>query len=332
MDVRQAEYLKLLGIQAWCKQEDLTHVKENVRLQKSRQDAQLSTSTSLEAATSPNLNIASEHPIYGDQDRGESIQHTAQRNPSSIQSGVEEQSSPNFAANTHIDADRFSAQLKRVTEGLRVDVNPKKGATIAVKSAFEPRPFVYPVEKSVFLSEFAAAISECLGCDFSQARHKVTLPRQSKNAPVMVITDIPLKEEMFQGRVLDPNDERFFFQAMSAVGLMTEDLYITPFIKCRPPELRDVSDTEWQACFQVLKREIEAVNPQVIFLLGRTAVKFLLQKELPFETLRLEKHHIVIDNKEYPVVISHSPKVYAKNSRLKANFWQDVKFLRRQLA
>ena len=147
----------------------------------------------------------------------------------------------------------------------------------------------------------------------------------------MVITDIPLKEEMFQGYVLDKNDESFFFKAMNAVGLDENQLYITPFIKCRPPELRDVSDKEWHACFQLLKREILEIRPDMIFLLGRSAVKFLLQKELPFESLRRERHMIEIDNIEFPVVISHSPRVYAKNSRLKANFWQDLKFLRRQL-
>ncbi len=319
MDVRQAEYLKLLGIQAWCKQEDLTVARDNARLQKSHDAAQV-VDTDVDAqAQSRGHHLAAAHQAV---DYGAPRERVANE-------AIE---SPNFAANSHIDVDRFSQQLKGVTEGLRVNVNPKAAEAIAVKPKFEIKPFHYAVEESIFSPAFGAAIASCLGCEFSQARHKVTLPRQSKNAPVMVITDIPLKEEMFQGQVLDRNDESFFFQATSAVGLMPEDLYITPFIKCRPPELRDVGDAEWHACFQVLKREIEEVKPQVIFLLGRTSVKFLLQKELPFETLRLEKHIIAIEGAEYPVVISHSPKVYAKNSRLKANFWQDLKFLRKQLA
>lgn len=320
MDVRQAEYLKLLGIQAWCKQEDLAVARDNARLQKSHQATQA-------VDTSENVQAQSrDHHLAAAQ---QAVDYGAPRERAVSSETID---TPNFAANSHIDVDRFSQQLKSVTEGLRVNVNPKAGEAIAVKSTFEAKPFSYPAESSVFAPEFGATIASCLGCDFSQARHKVTLPRQSQGAPVMVITDIPLKEEMFQGKVLDRNDESFFFQAMSAVGLMPEDLYITPFIKCRPPELRDVGDAEWFACFQVLKREIEEVKPQVIFLLGRTSVKFLLQKELPFETLRLEKHTIAIEGAEYPVVISHSPKVYAKNARLKANFWQDLKFLRKQLA
>ncbi len=313
MDFRQAEYLKLLGIQAWCQQEDLPRVQENLRALKSRQPH--SSSASMAA-----------HTPVGNTDEPLKAPHTA------VPQKAEQRSErPNFAADMGINADRFSQQLHDVTSGLRVKVDPKVTESIAVKSEFQARPFQYDSGASIFEPTFSQAVKSCLGCDFSQSRHQVTLPRQGRNARVMVITDIPLKEEMFQGHVLDRSDESFFFKAMNAVGLAPEFLYITPFIKCRPPELRDVSDKEWHACFQVLKREILEVKPEIIFLLGRTSVKFLLQKELPFESLRRERHHIKIDDIEFPVVISHSPRVYAKNSRLKANFWQDLKFLRRQL-
>ena len=310
MDLRQAEYLKLLGIQAWCQQEDLPQVQETLRALKSRKEPPAQSALQQGVSTA----MIGETVVP---DRMASSPQMAER--------------PNFAADMGINPDRFSQQLQNVTAGLRVDVNPKVTESIAVKSAFEAVPFSYDSGASIFEPGFSQAVKSCLGCDFSQSRHQVTLPRQGKNARVMVITDIPLKEEMFQGHVLDRSDESFFFKAMNAVGFAPESLYITPFIKCRPPELRDVSDKEWHACFQVLKREILEVKPEVIFLLGRTSVKFLLQKELPFESLRRERHYIQIDGAEFPVVISHSPRVYAKNSRLKANFWQDLKFLRRQL-
>lgn len=338
MDVRQAEYLKLLGIQAWCKQDNLACAEENIRLSKA---AQPSLSTSLSAnvflnnqAGSGSRNSEGEHDnqVLGSRDNslGSSSALNTQDSPPQAPIGDRDEA-PNFAANSQIDPARFSRQLQGVTAGLRVDLNPKAAESIAVKSTFVPSAFRYPEDESIFAPEFAAAIESCTGCNFSQTRHKVTLARQQPTARIMVIADIPLKEEMFQGVVLDRSDESFFFQAMNAVGFKQEDLYITPFIKCRPPELQDVEDTQWQACFQVLKREILEVNPSIIFLLGRTSVKFLLQKQLPFEELRRELHMIGIEGHDYRVVISHSPKVYAKNSRLKANFWQDIKFLRQQI-
>lgn len=314
MDLRQAEYLKLLGIQAWCQQEDLPRVQENLRtlklLQKNATEKHL-------IAEPPTQNLQEKPQI-----------DSAVRDQPSQQQHDER---PNFAADMSVDPNRFRKQLEEVTSGLRVNVAPKISESIAVKTNFVAEAFAYPVDRSVLEPHFSDAVKQCIGCDFSQNRHQVTLPRQGRDARIMVITDIPLKEEMFQGYVLDKSDESFFFKAMNAVGLNENQLYITPFIKCRPPELRDVSDKEWHACFQILKREILEIKPEMIFLLGRSSVKFLLQKELPFESLRRERHLIEIDGIEFPVIISHSPRVYAKNSRLKANFWQDLKFLRRQL-
>lgn len=306
MNVRQAEYLKLLGIQAWCQQEDLPQVQENLR--------------AIKQAEREALNPVSNHSKASD--------YAA---INTLDSSNNTQERANFAADANIDPERFRKQLADVTDGLRVNVAPKVSESIAVKSEFLPEAFAYSQDQSIFLPEFSEAIKSCLGCEFSQDRYQATLPRQSNAGRIMVITDIPLKEEMLQGQVLDKSDESFFFKAMKAVGLSVNDLYITPFIKCRPPELRDVSDKEWHACFNVLKREILEVKPAMIFLLGRTSVKFLLQKEQPFELLRRKEHRIMIEGEEFPVVISHSPRVYAKNSRLKANFWQDIKYLRRQL-
>lgn len=315
MNLRQAEYLKLLGIQAWCQQEDLPQVQENLRAMKqAERDAVDALQNKQEHAQ---LSYSGNNSVVTSSDTHSSDVSISER--------------PNFAADMSIDPERFRKQLAGVTEGLRVQVAPKVTENIAVKSEFLPEAFSYPQDQSIFLPEFSEAIKGCLGCEFSQDRYQATLPRQSRAGRIMVITDIPLKEEMLQGHVLDKNDEPFFFKAMNAVGLSANDLYITPFIKCRPPELRDVSDQEWHACFNVLNREVLEVKPAMIFLLGRTSVKFLLQKEQPFELLRRKVHRIMIEGQEFPVVISHSPRVYAKNSRLKANFWQDIKYLRRQL-
>lgn len=334
MDVRQAEYLKLLGIQAWCKQEDLPRIQAHLHdLKSASSTVDIKSALHHEGANSSHesANIMAPASSAAQMLANATDRTNAPGSRSHQASLTATQGQVSAAGDSAIDPQRFSRQLQGVADGLRVKVDPKASESIEVKKAFTAQPFTFPMDQSIFSAPFIQAIESCEGCDFSQSRNQVTLPRQNPHAKVMVITDIPLKEEMFQGKVLDKQDESFFYKAVHAVGFSPDALYITPFIKCRPPELRDVAEKEWHACFQVLKREILEVNPQVIFLLGRTSVKFLLQKELPFEALRRERHTIVIEGREFPVIISHSPRVYAKNSRLKANFWQDIKFLRRQL-
>ncbi len=333
MDLRQAEYLKLMGIQAWCKQEDLPIAQENARLLKQGLVANQMQSSGALMGQNPQ---AQNSAISSMPRRTESLASLTggvnldERRGDNQQASITAKGSlDSYNPSIPAESKRFTQQLEDVTTGIRVDVNPKATESIAVKRRYTPIPFTYPIDASIFAPQFKVAIESCEACDFSQTRHKATLPRQHEGARLMVITDIPLKEEMFSGQVLDRSDESFFYKAMSAVGFMPEDLYITPFIKCRPPELRDVDAAEWHACFQVLKREITEVNPKAILLLGRNSVKFMLEKELPFEELRREKHLIQIEGNEYPVVVSHSPRVYARNARLKSNFWQDLKFFRR---
>ncbi|PWD87593.1 uracil-DNA glycosylase [Ignatzschineria cameli] len=332
MDARQAEYLKLLGIQAWCKQEDLPIIQSHLRQGETSETVQRAAAPS--TAQAPRARLQDQMASLFDERPSERSNLTrevsSQAKAIAMKPASEERLQvASLGAEQSTSSERSRAE-SRSSNAFQVEVAPKAPEKIAVKGPFTPTPYQFPVGHSIYTSEFAESIQQCRGCEFSQSRHQATLPRQYPDAPVMIITDIPLKEEMYQGLVLDRSDESFFYQALNRVGFRTEELYITPFIKCRPPELRDVDEAEWHACYAILRQEILTVKPKVIFLLGRNCVKFLLQSELPFESLRLTPHQLTFEGLTIPAVISHSPKVYARNSRLKINFWQDVKFLRRQ--
>ena len=371
MDTRQATYLKLLGIQAWCKQEDLPRIREYQKTQAGQSASATSvnvTSVKTQAAivdqstsippqadySSNNVMNSAEtatsqrkQGFFSDQlssiidgEKGQprrQVINEAEANDQGATTRILEPNAHNIPQNNQsakaFKAELFAAKSFEATspEDNAFGGNSFEGKSFEAKS-FEAKPFSSDEATSIFTPDFLQSIRQCTACEFSQSRQQATLPRQNQNAKVMVITDIPLKEEMYQGVVLDRQDESFFFKALSAVGLPPESLYITPFIKCRPPELRDVSAQEWQACVPILQQEMIGLNPDFLFILGRTSVKFLLGQELPFDQLRGEIHQVNMAGQQFPAIISHSPKVYAHNARLKANFWKDVKLLRRSLA
>ncbi len=332
MDRRQATYLKLLGIQAWCKQEDLPRIREYQQAQ----STQSSPSTGkIGARLVETQNRQERDLIYQEH-------QIDQKSFNKIQSASSEQvtQSQDTTSATTVGflSNQLSSIIASVDQQLRlqdvkavphIDQKLESYDEIEIISAQSTSKIEPP--NSIFSPDFLQSIQRCTACEFFQSRQKATLPRQNQNVRVMVITDIPLKEEMYQGLVLDRQDESFFFKALSAVGLPQEALYITPFIKCRPPELRDVTAQEWQACAPILQQEINGLNPDLLFILGRNSVKFLLGQELPFDQLRGSIHQVQIAGHHLPAIISHSPRVYAHNARLKSNFWRDVKLLRRTL-
>ncbi len=318
MNERQAQYLQLLGIQAWCKQEDLPRIREFKKKQHQKTESALasmldSAHTEVSDSLLGALNSVGTSSIDLQTEMGVPVVREHNRSHDSLSHQLHD-----IVGN----GSRTSPLVTKPQPVETTKVNP---------SQFQETSFQFSQAQTIFEAGFLQAIQNCQGCSFAQSRLQAVLPRQQSSANVMIITDIPLKEESRQGLVLDQADEPFFFKAMNQVGLTLENLYITPFIKCRPPELRDVEEKEWEACAPILYREIEAVKPQIIFILGRTSVKYLLKKELPFESLRQTIHSLTIGDTSYPVVISHSPRVYAKNPRLKSNFWQDLKYLRQHI-
>jgi len=56
-------------------------------------------------------------------------------------------------------------------------------------------------------------------------------------------------------------------------GLKRGDVFITNVVKCRPPANRRPKKGELDACHPYLRRQIDAIRPQVVVLLGDTALK-----------------------------------------------------------
>ena len=50
-------------------------------------------------------------------------------------------------------------------------------------------------------------------------------------------------------------------------------VYITNIVHCRPPDNRDPTKKEIDTCMEYLRGEIAIVQPKVILLMGRTAIK-----------------------------------------------------------
>ena len=82
-----------------------------------------------------------------------------------------------------------------------------------------------------------------------------------------------------QGSRLEGEAGELLSKMLRAIGLNLPDLYVTPALKCgvasgKPPQ------TALAECSQTLRRELTAVNPRVVILLGQTAARTLFPRGL----------------------------------------------------
>jgi uracil-DNA glycosylase family 4 len=69
-------------------------------------------------------------------------------------------------------------------------------------------------------------------------------------------------------------------ELLGGIGLSRADVYIANVVKCRPPENRDPTPEEIEACSPHLMEQIAIIRPSVICTLGRFATKLLAETEL----------------------------------------------------
>ena len=123
----------------------------------------------------------------------------------------------------------------------------------------------------------AAECGACRRCGLAATRQQVVVGRGNPNARLLLVGEAPGAEEEACGQPFVGRSGRLLEAMLAAAGLDSErDLYIANVIKCRPPGNRKPSRTEIEACRPWLERQIALVRPQLVLLVGATALEALL--------------------------------------------------------
>ena len=112
-------------------------------------------------------------------------------------------------------------------------------------------------------------IHSCTLCPLSEQRTNAVPGEGSRTADIIFIGEGPGFYEDHDGRPFVGPAGQFLDQLLASIGLRREDVYITNMVKCRPPENRDPTDGEIQACKPYLDQQLDYIEPKVIVTLGR---------------------------------------------------------------
>lgn len=67
---------------------------------------------------------------------------------------------------------------------------------------------------------------------------------------------------------------------LRSAGLKREEVFIGNILKCRPPNNRDPTDEEIEACSPHLQEQIALIKPKLVVALGRIAARTLLGRQV----------------------------------------------------
>ncbi len=178
------------------------------------------------------------------------------------------------------------------------------------------------------LDALRTEVAGCTRCKLAESRTQTVFGVGNPAADWMVIGEAPGAEEDRQGEPFVGRAGKLLDQMLLAVGQSRERVFIANVLKCRPPNNRDPSKDEAEACRSYLNRQIELIEPKLILVVGRIAAHELLATDAPVGRLRGREHEF----NGVPLVVTYHPAYLLRSPAQKARAWDDLKLARRCLA
>lgn len=174
------------------------------------------------------------------------------------------------------------------------------------------------------LDELKQAVSECQRCGLRSGCSGVVFGEGSTSARIVLCGEGPGAEE---DRLLRPfvgAAGQLLDKILEACGFgRFEHVYILNVVKCRPPGNRVPTEEERQACRPNLDAQLRILKPQIIVLMGATAVQTLIDPQARITRLRgnwIEKGGVWYMPTYHPAALLRTPS-------LKKDAWHDFKLV-----
>lgn len=127
------------------------------------------------------------------------------------------------------------------------------------------------------LEQLCEIAGNCTECPLHHGRTKVVFGEGPSNAKIMLIGEAPGKNEDETGRPFIGMAGKLLSEILHEAGLNRSDIFITSIVKCRPDGNRKPKKPEYTKCITLfLNKQIELINPDIIGLLGNSAIYALI--------------------------------------------------------
>jgi DNA polymerase len=180
------------------------------------------------------------------------------------------------------------------------------------------------------------SIQQCSRCQLHGSRKQALIGRGNRSAELMFVLLSPDSRDDAEAVICSGAADDLFTKMLAAININIDDVYISSLLKCAVPENHTVSPKEISSCNTFLKQQIQRIRPKLLVVLGETAVRCLLQKDLSIDDFRamnpgvsdgksdlIQQHAI----ESVPLFVSYSPQELLQQAENKRKAWADLQQL-----
>jgi len=185
---------------------------------------------------------------------------------------------------------------------------------------FEPALVSLPTAAET-LEDIWRDIGDCTRCALCSGRTQVVNTHGNARARLMFVGEAPGADEDAQGKPFVGRAGQLLTKMIEAMGMKREDVIIGNVNRCRPPANRQPTLEEAAICRPFLFREVAVLQPQVIVVMGNTALRNLLEVREGITRVRGNFQ----DFRGIKVMPTFHPAYLLRDPSKKRETWEDLK-------
>ena len=140
-----------------------------------------------------------------------------------------------------------------------------------------PPPLVVALDHIDNLPDLAAALGQLDICPLKHTASNICFSDGNPAARLMIVGEAPGRDEDRMGVPFVGTSGQFLDRMLASIGLDRSGVYLTNFLPWRPPGNRTATAEETDMLLPFLYRHIQLANPELVFILGGTPAKTIMQ-------------------------------------------------------
>ncbi len=183
------------------------------------------------------------------------------------------------------------------------------------------------------LAELRAAIAGFEGCALKDTATTLVFSDGNPAARIMLVGEAPGAEEDRAGLPFVGASGQLLDRMLASIGLDRTKVLITNILPWRPPGNRTPSETEIAVCLPFVMRHVALVAPDVLLLLGATAVRAMTGNTQGIRRVRGQWQSLVVPglDRPLPCLPTYHPAYLLRTPLAKREAWADLLALQQRL-
>ena len=181
------------------------------------------------------------------------------------------------------------------------------------------------------LQELKESINKIKNCELRKSATNIVFSDGNPDAEIMIIGEGPGANEDLEGVPFIGKTGELLDKMLLSINLNRENVYISNVVNYRPPENRSPTKAEITRYLPYLIKHIEIINPQILILLGGSALNAIISTDKVISDVRGKWIEKKIGSCKTLVIVSYHPAFLMRQPDQKKMSWIDLKMIRKKI-